>query len=174
MLAFQTCPFIIRRQGPELLASTSPSTDTGSEIPIVDIDIIPQQKDNNHAKQIVSPALEHNLEVDVYHLSAPTVDRDDTENPLYATLSSSSLVHQENPTAAPNSFNTLSTSVDSQSIPTTTPIIEFSPSNIINSEVCETLVVGPLTTTLNPCAFENPSRFTVLRDVDEVVLEPAS
>ncbi|KAF2604291.1 hypothetical protein F2Q70_00024566 [Brassica cretica] len=157
-----------------ILASTSPSTDTGSEIPIVDIDIIPQQKDNNHAKQIVSPALEHNLEVDVYHLSAPTVDRDDTENPLYATLSSSSLVHQENPTAAPNSFNTLSTSVDSQSIPTTTPIIEFSPSNIINSEVCETLVVGPLTTTLNPCAFENPSRFTVLRDVDEVVLEPAS
>ena len=39
---------------------------------------------------------------------------------------------------------------------------------------CETLVVGHLTTTLNPCAFESSSRFTVLRDVDEVVLEPAS
>ena len=66
-----------------------------SEIPIVDIDIIPQQKDNNHAKQIVeiSPAFEHNLEIDVHHLSVPTVDRDDTENPLYATLSSSSLLH---------------------------------------------------------------------------------
>ncbi|KAF2544064.1 hypothetical protein F2Q68_00030710 [Brassica cretica] len=160
----------------QVFASTSPSTDTGSEIPIVDIDIIPHQKDNNHAKQIVeiSPALEHNLEVDVHHLSAPKVDRDDTENLLYATLSSSSLVHQKNPTATPNSFNTLSTSVDSQSIPTTAPIMESSLSNIINSEVCETLVVGPLTTTLSHCAFESPSRFTVLRDVDEVVLEPAS
>lgn len=79
----------------QVFASTSSSTDTGSEIPIVDIDIIPQQKDNNHAKQIVeiSPALEHNLEIDVHHLSVPTVDRDDTENPLYATLSSSSLLH---------------------------------------------------------------------------------
>ncbi|CAN6970989.1 unnamed protein product [Brassica rapa subsp. trilocularis] len=47
--------------------------------------------------------------------------------------------------------------------------MESFPSNIINSKVCETLVVGPLTTTLNLCAFENPSRFTVLRDVDEVV-----
>ncbi|KAF3529762.1 hypothetical protein DY000_02039267 [Brassica cretica] len=64
--------------------------------------------------------------------------------------------------------------VDSQSIPTTAPIMESSLSNIINSEVCETLVVGPLTTTLSHCAFESPSRFTVLRDVDEVVLEPAS
>ncbi|WZZ26638.1 hypothetical protein YC2023_010039 [Brassica napus] len=43
-----------------------------------------QLQDNNHAKQIVeiSPALEHNLEVDVHHLSAPKVDRDDTENLL--------------------------------------------------------------------------------------------
>ncbi|CAG7890525.1 unnamed protein product [Brassica rapa] len=163
-------------------ASASPSTDTRSEIPIVDIDIIPQQKDTSHAKQIegllseleISPALEHTLEVAVHHPSAPAVDRDDTENPLYATLYSSSLVHQENPTATPNSFNTLSTLVDSQSIPTTASIMESSPSNIINSEVCETLVVGPLTTTLNPCAFESPSRFTVLRNVDEVVLEPAS
>ncbi|KAH0852109.1 hypothetical protein HID58_094204, partial [Brassica napus] len=129
---------------------------------VLKLDIIPQQKDNNHAKQIVeiSPALEHNLEVDVHHLSAPTVDRDDTENPLYATLSSSSLVHQENHTATPNSFNILSTLVDSQSIPTTASIMESSPSNIINSEVCETFVVGPLTTKLNPCAFESPSHFT--------------
>ncbi|KAH0909382.1 hypothetical protein HID58_032703 [Brassica napus] len=136
--------------------------------------------DNNHAKEIesllsefeISPALQPTLEVDVHHPSASsdsTVEGDDTETPLYATLSFSSLVHQENPTATPNSFNTLSTLVDSQSIPTTTFIMESFPSNIINSKVCETLVVGPLTTTLNLCAFENPSRFTVLRDVDEVV-----
>ncbi|WZZ13039.1 hypothetical protein YC2023_106128 [Brassica napus] len=127
-----------------------------------------KQKDNNHAKEIesllseleISPSLQPTLEVDVHHPSASsdsTVEGDDTETPT------------ENPTATPNFFNTLSTLVDSQSIPTTAFIMESSPSNIINSKVCETLVVGPLTTTLNLCAFESPSRFTVLRDVDEVV-----
>ncbi|KAF2558421.1 hypothetical protein F2Q68_00017834 [Brassica cretica] len=43
-----------------------------------------------------------------------------------------------------------------------------------SAPVCETLVVDPLTTSSNPCAFESPSRFEVLGDVDEVVTEPSS
>ena len=52
--------------------------------------------------------------------------------------------------------------------------MESPPSIITNTKVCETLVVDPLTTSSNPCAFESPSRFEVLGDVDEVVTEPSS
>ncbi|CAF2285106.1 unnamed protein product [Brassica napus] len=64
--------------------------------------------------------------------------------------------------------------VDLQSTPITTPVMESPPSIITNTKVCETLVVDPLTTSSNPCAFESPSRFEVLGDVDEVVREPSS
>ncbi|KAH0904625.1 hypothetical protein HID58_044128, partial [Brassica napus] len=53
-----------------------------------------------------------------------------------------------------NSVTTLTTLIDSQSIPFDTPIMNSTPSNIINNE----------TTISNHCAFESPSRFTVLGD----------
>ncbi|KAF2583478.1 hypothetical protein F2Q68_00001516 [Brassica cretica] len=83
-------------------------------------------------------------------------------------------LEQENSTASPNSVTTLPILVDSQSTPIATPIMESPPSIITNTKVCETLVVDPLTTSSNPCAFESPSRFEVLGDVDEVVTEPSS
>ncbi|KAF3585111.1 hypothetical protein F2Q69_00031007 [Brassica cretica] len=52
--------------------------------------------------------------------------------------------------------------------------MESTPSNIINNEVLESIVVDPVTTTPNHCAFESPSRFTVLGDGDEVEIEPPS
>ncbi|CAN7054289.1 unnamed protein product, partial [Brassica oleracea var. botrytis] len=52
--------------------------------------------------------------------------------------------------------------------------MESPPSIITNTKVCETLVIDPLTTSSNPCAFESSSRFEVLGDVDEVVTEPSS
>ncbi|CAF2173222.1 unnamed protein product [Brassica napus] len=56
----------------------------------------------------------------------------------------------ENPTASPNFIPTLPTLVDSQSTPTTTFIMESSPSTVINTEVSETLVVGPLAQHTHP------------------------
>ncbi|CAF2097010.1 BnaA05g13260D [Brassica napus] len=52
--------------------------------------------------------------------------------------------------------------------------MEFTPSNIINNEVLESIIVDPVTTKPNHCAFESPSRFTVLGDGDEVEIEPPS
>ena len=66
------------------------------------------------------------------------------------------------------------TLVDAQSTPTTTSIMEFSPSTIINNEVQETLVVDPLTITPQASAFERPSCFTVLGVVDEVETESSN
>ncbi|KAF2563154.1 hypothetical protein F2Q70_00015110 [Brassica cretica] len=83
-------------------------------------------------------------------------------------------LEQENSTASPNSVTTLPILIDSQSTPITTPIMESHPSIITNTKVCETLVVDPLTTSSNLCAFESSSRFEVLGDVDEVVTEPSS
>ncbi|XP_013601660.1 PREDICTED: uncharacterized protein LOC106309138 [Brassica oleracea var. oleracea] len=99
----------------------------------------------------------------------------ETENSLFATLSpSSSHSQQEKPATPPRSVSTLSTLVDSQSTPTDTQIMEPFPSTIINNEALETSVVGPLTPPPIHCAFESPSRFTVLGDVDEVETEPSS
>ncbi|KAF2612760.1 hypothetical protein F2Q70_00009704 [Brassica cretica] len=81
---------------------------------------------------------------------------------------------QENNTTLPNLSNTLLPLVDSQSAPTQTTIMETSPSNIINNVVLKTPVVDPLTTTPQAGAFESPSRFTVLRVIDEVETDPKS
>ncbi|CAN7134994.1 unnamed protein product [Brassica rapa subsp. narinosa] len=81
------------------------------------------------------------------------------------------ILEQKNNTASLNSATIL---VDSQSTPITAPIMEYSPSTIINTEVCEILVADPLTTSPIPCAFESPSRFKVLGDVNEVETEPSS
>ncbi|CAN6887949.1 unnamed protein product [Brassica oleracea var. botrytis] len=99
----------------------------------------------------------------------------ETENSLFGTSSpSSSHSQQEKSATPPKSVSTLSTLVDSQSSPTDTQIMESFPSAIINNEALETSVVGPLTTPPIHCAFESPSRFTVLGDVDEVETEPSS
>lgn len=52
--------------------------------------------------------------------------------------------------------------------------MESFPSTIINNEVTITLEVGPLNTTPTNCAFESPSQFAILGDVDEVGIEPSS
>ncbi|KAH0877709.1 hypothetical protein HID58_065103, partial [Brassica napus] len=83
-------------------------------------------------------------------------------------------LQQENPTASPNFFPNFSILVYSQSTHITAPIMEPSPSTIINTEVCDTLVVGSLTTASNSYAFDSPSRFKGLGDVDEVVTESSS
>lgn len=93
---------------------------------------------------------------------------------LITHVPSSSPTQQENLAVTLSPVNTFSTLVDQQSTPTITPIMEFSSSSIINSEVHETSVVDPLTATLNSCAFEIPSRFTLLGDVDEVETGPFS
>ncbi|XP_048602877.1 uncharacterized protein LOC125581458 [Brassica napus] len=168
-----------------LLPSTTaqvaaPSIDTCSEVPVVDIDIL-QQKDNVDS----SSAAIHQKEIHPNaKLSLPTPDCSEPQKhiteieglvyELEITPALQPTLEQENSTASPNSVTTLPILVDSQSTPTATPIMESPPSIITNTKVCKTLVVDPLTTSSNPCAFENPSRFEVLGDVDEVVTEPSS
>ena len=52
--------------------------------------------------------------------------------------------------------------------------MESSPSSIFNIDVRKTLVVDPLTTTLDTCAFEILSRFILLGEVDEAGIEPSN
>ncbi|CAH8355140.1 unnamed protein product [Eruca vesicaria subsp. sativa] len=115
-------------------------------------------------------------ETDAHDL--PSGPSDDLEvcsrNPTMLTKSFSSPSLQENPADPLNSVTTFSTLVDSQSTPIDTSIMEFSSSNIINNEVLESLVFDPVTTTPNQCAFESPSRFRVLGDVDEAENETSS
>lgn len=80
----------------------------------------------------------------------------------------------EKPSPPPMSVNTFSILVDSQSTPSDTHIMESFPSTIINNEVTITSKVGPLNTTPTNCAFESPSHFSILGDVDEVGIEPSS
>ncbi|CAF2154842.1 unnamed protein product, partial [Brassica napus] len=58
--------------------------------------------------------------------------------------------------------------------PTTMSIMEWFPSTIINNEVTITSEVDLLNTTPTNCAFESPSRFTILGDVDEAGVEASS
>ncbi|CAN7061467.1 unnamed protein product, partial [Brassica oleracea var. botrytis] len=95
-------------------------------------------------------------------------------NPMIITSSSSSQSLHEKPVDPHNSVTTFTTLIDSKSIPIDTPIMESTPSNIINNEVLESIVVYPVTTTPNHRAFESRSRFTVLGDGDEVEIEPPS
>ncbi|KAF2567447.1 hypothetical protein F2Q68_00024166 [Brassica cretica] len=94
---------------------------------------------------------------------------------LLSELEATPTFQQENPTASPNFIPTLPTLVDSQSTPTTASIMESSPSTVINIEVSEALVVGPLATTHTPFAFESPAQFKGSRDVGlEDGTEPSS
>ncbi|CAF2014369.1 unnamed protein product, partial [Brassica napus] len=162
---------------------SSAPEDNHSEVPVVDIDIVLQQKENAS-----SPAQTSIKEIEGLHstletihalppTSVPsdtTVDHLAARSTLIASGPSSLPIQQENLAATLGPVNTLSTLVDQQSTPITTFIMESSPSSIINTEARKTLVVDPLTTSSNACAFESPSRFTLLGDVDEVVTEPSS
>ncbi|CAG7898844.1 unnamed protein product [Brassica rapa] len=50
--------------------------------------------------------------------------------------------------------------------------MDFYQSNITNNQVIESLVVDLITPTPIHCAFESPSRFSVLGNVDEAEIEP--
>ncbi|KAF8119105.1 hypothetical protein N665_0001s0155 [Sinapis alba] len=102
----------------------------------------------------------------LHPLSDTTMECHGKEEPRFTLLSSSPCLQQED--------QALSTLVDSQSTPTTTPIMEFSPSSIINNEVQKIIVVDPLTATPQTSAFESPSHVTVLSVVDEAEREPSS
>ena len=96
-------------------------------------------------------------------------------NPMIVTSSSYSYSLHEKPIGPLNTITTFTTLVYSQSIPIDTPIMESTPSNIINNEVLESIVVDPMTTTVpNHCALESASHFTVLGDGTEVEIEPSS
>ena len=95
-----------------------------------------------------------------------------TSNLKTTTLSFSSPLQLEKPTAPLNSASSPDTLVDSQSTPTATPIMDCYPSNITNNEVIESLVVDLMTTTPIHCAFESSSRFSMLENVDEAEIEP--
>lgn len=98
----------------------------------------------------------------------------DTQVAENTTISSSSQIQEENQTASPNLFKTSSPLVDSQSNPTTTPIMDSFPSNFIINEVHKTSVADPSTTTPQGSAFGNPSCFTMLGKVDETDIEATS
>ncbi|KAF8048183.1 hypothetical protein N665_2625s0004 [Sinapis alba] len=199
-----------------------------AEIPIVDIDIIPQQNENvvlssspiqhqvltgqgsltgqrslpatnsayeapriqNQSKELDGLfAPEQELHIITKPVPSPSSDsipdheplyvdahasteRQDTPAARYTTNFSSSKTQQEDQTALPTLFNTTSPLADSPSAPTTTHIMEFSPSNNINSEVPKTSFVDHLDTKTQGSAFESPSSFTTLGLVDEA--EPSS
>ncbi|CAF1704517.1 unnamed protein product [Brassica napus] len=148
----------------------------------------PKSKFPTRAENASSPAQTSIKEIEglhstleTIHASPPTSVPSDTTvdhlaagSTLIASAPSSLPIQQENLAATLGPVNTLSTLVDQQSTPITTLIMESSPSSIINTEARKTLVVDPLTTSSNACAFESPSRFTLLGDVDEVVTEPSS
>ncbi|KAH0905961.1 hypothetical protein HID58_037788 [Brassica napus] len=77
------------------------------------------------------------------------------------------------PAASPSliTFTTILADVLSAPAATTTPIVETVPSNNINMEVQKTSVVDPVTTTPSANAFESPSCFSVLSDMDEAEIE---
>uniref|UniRef100_M4E7A2 CCHC-type domain-containing protein n=1 Tax=Brassica campestris TaxID=3711 RepID=M4E7A2_BRACM len=161
--------------------SASTSQDTSSDVPIVDIDTVMQQKDN---VEYSVPTIQKND----LHVSGKTslqTKDDGAHEPekhtieiegLLSELEATPTLQQENPTASPNFIPTLPTLVDSQPTPTAASIMESSPSTVTNTEVSETLVVGPQATTHTPFAFESPAQFKGSRDVgvDEDGTEPSS
>lgn len=161
-----------------------------SEIPVVDIDRILQQRapliplpafvfQSTNVLECPTatdpiPVLQSNTEV--AHDVPPdpsNVSEVCSGNPMIITQSSSHSSH-EKPIVSLNSVTTFTTLVDSQSAPIDAPIMESTPSKIINNEVLESIVVDPVTTTPDHCTFESPSRFTVLGDGDEVEIEPSN
>ncbi|KAG2267969.1 hypothetical protein Bca52824_062524 [Brassica carinata] len=106
----------------------------------------------------------------LYVSSNTSMDCQDTQVAGYKTISSSSQIQEENQIALPSLPKIFSPLVDSQSAPTSTHIMDSCPSKFISSEDHKFSVVDLLTTTLLASAFESPSRFTVLGNVDETLV----
>lgn len=87
-------------------------------------------------------------------LSYTTMECNGNAESRFKLISSSPYLLQED--------QALSTLVDLMSTPTITPIMEFSPSSIINNKIQNIIVVDHLTTTPQASEFESSSHFTVL------------
>ncbi|CAG7909021.1 unnamed protein product, partial [Brassica rapa] len=156
--------------------------DDRSDIPVVDIDVILQQRDSMTAKSspngnpttpkvledkdIVEPSQQPLLVVDhgasANHSYHSDFDQE-TSNTLSGTRSPSSHLQHKKP----------ATMLMAVTIPSTL-IMESFPSNITNSVALGSSGVGAFITSPVHCAFESP-HFTVLGDdVDEVEIEPSS
>ncbi|KAH0878252.1 hypothetical protein HID58_065646 [Brassica napus] len=98
----------------------------------------------------------------------------ETCNTLSGIQSPSSHSQHEEPANTLISVTIPSPLVDSQSTPTHSQIMETSPSNITNNAVLGSSDVGAFVTSPVHCAFESPSHFTVLGDVDEDEIEPST
>ncbi|CAF1798835.1 unnamed protein product, partial [Brassica napus] len=129
-----------------------------SDIPVVDIDVILQQRDPKTAKS--SP-------------TANPMKPKETCNTLSGIRSPSSHSQHEEPANTLIFVTIPSPLVDSQSTPTHSQIMETSPSNITKNAVLGSSDVGAFVTSPVHCAFESPSHFTVLGDVDEDEIEPS-
>ncbi|KAF8112850.1 hypothetical protein N665_0060s0032 [Sinapis alba] len=125
-----------------------------ADIHVVDIGLILQQQDNVASSPLTFQQKDATAQANTYQI-------------FQTRLQASQIV-------LPNLLKTSSPLVDSKSAPTTTPFMESSPSNIINNEVHKTSVVDPLTTIPQGSAFESPSCFNVLGNVDEIDNEPLS
>ncbi|KAF3607058.1 hypothetical protein DY000_02044407 [Brassica cretica] len=168
--------------------------DDRSDIPVVDIDVILQQRDSMTAKSspndnpttpkvvkdkdIVEPSQQPLLVVDqgasANHSYHSDFDQE-TSNTLSGTRSPSFHLQHEKPATMLMAVTIPSTLVDSQSTPIDTHIMEPFPSDITNNAALGSSGVGAFTTSPVQCAFESPSHFTVLGDdVDEVEIESSS
>ncbi|CAN7023130.1 unnamed protein product [Brassica oleracea var. botrytis] len=130
-----------------------------SDIHVVDIDVILEQRDSKTAKS--SP-------------TANPMKPKETCNTLSGIQSPSSHSQHEEPAKTLISVTIPSPLVDSQSTPTHSQIMETSPSNISNNAVLGSSDVGAFVTSPVHCAFESPSHFTILGDVDEDEIEPST
>ena len=184
-----------------------------SDIPVVDIDVILQQRDSKTAKSSptanpMKPKVKANLpistaESDTVVTQGTKVLKDqnivetrhqllvvdhgvsanhsycsgfdqETCNTLSGIQSPSSHSQHEEPAKTLISVTIPSPLVDSQSTPTHSQIMETSPSNISNNAVLGSSDVGAFVTSPVHCAFESPSHFTILGDVDEDEIEPST
>ncbi|CAN7064739.1 unnamed protein product [Brassica rapa subsp. trilocularis] len=155
--------------------------DDRSDIPVVDIDVILQQRDSMTAKSSPNgnpttpkqPLLVVDHGASANHSYHSDFDQE-TSNTLSGTRSPSSHLQHKKPATMLMAVTIPSTLVDSQSTPIDTQIMESFPSNITNSVALGSSGVGAFITSPVHCAFESP-HFTVLGDdVDEVEIEPSS
>ncbi|KAF8089636.1 hypothetical protein N665_0500s0002 [Sinapis alba] len=152
----------------------STKDDINDVIPVVDIDPILKQREKDLSAEAFSqknPMGSESVSPLPILSTALSMECQDTSPTRCIAHSLTSQPQQENTTTLTNLSNTLSPLVDSQSAPTSTNIMESSPSNIINNVVQKTLVVDPLTTTPQAGAFKSPSCFSVLGAVDEAETE---
>ncbi|KAF2608710.1 hypothetical protein F2Q68_00045145 [Brassica cretica] len=162
-----------------LLSSKPPensdiSVDVTADIPIVDIDLILQQQNDETVTGSLPttsasvPHVNSQPELNINFQDVPRLHSD------LITDSQEPYVQEDNQIASPTLAKILSPLVNIESTPISASIMETSPSNIINKEVQKTLIVDPLHTSVQASGFESPSRFTALGDVEEAPDEQMS